>query len=819
MRFSPLPLFILVLATTLSAQVWADKVHRVTEPRDGLLFNTIVQHINFEQLALMTQSLNSGFSLPVVNGDERWLDVELGQGALASQQHQQLVSAEGEREATLWQLFWFWGLVVAVMLLGLLGWMHQQQLNRARLLSARLQASEEKLLQALDGNDSEWWEWHADVDKAVVSNRSGLLGSQKPLIKIRPEALGLHPGDQQEFLQLCQRLRGGELSRFDSEFKFLHSNGTVGWMRIRGKSLLDDAGKLQRIVGIYSDISAMRNLQSKAKLLASAVEHTAEGVLILDGRRNITVANRSAVSLLGEGLEGRSFSSLLTIANLDDELFREMNGQHGWSGELELAVPDGSCPVWLNASAMSDGSKNTVHYVVVFSDIRERKRSEADLHRLANYDMLTGLPNRTLFGARLMKAMLQAGQADEKLALLFLDLDRFKQVNDSYGHGMGDALLVEAASRLQFCMGPEHTLCRFGGDEFVVLARDVGNLDDINRLAETMLQQMNLPFELYGREFYLSASIGISIWPDDTSQPEALIKYADQAMYHAKEEEGGNFQYFSSERNAQALYHLRLEADLRRALEDADFELYFQPQISIRDGQERLVGIEALLRWQHPSEGFIRPDIFVAVAECCGLVKQLDLWVLGEACRQGQMWCGLLANPICVAVNISAAHFRSPDFVDGVKRILKETRMLPENLELEITEGVLMKEVALAQEHLRKLSEMGVKVAIDDFGTGYSSLAYLRHFEVNSLKIDRTFFIDIVHNVSDQAIVSSIVDLARNLKLDVVAEGVETQEQLDQANARGCYTIQGYYFSKPMPATEMDAYLKSLSVPLPSNRA
>ena len=253
---------------------------------------------------------------------------------------------------------------------------------------------------------------------------------------------------------------------------------------------------------------------------------------------------------------------------------------------------------------------------------------------------------------------------------------------------------------------------------------------------------------------------------------------------------------------------MKLEADLRKALESGDFELHFQPQVNIRERAERLVGIEALLRWQHPSEGYIRPDIFVAIAESCGLVRQLDLWVLREACTRGRKWCQMVPDEFYVAVNISAVHFRSPDFVSGVKRILLETGMKPENLELEITEGVLMKEVSLAQEHLKELTELGVKVAIDDFGTGYSSLAYLRHFRVNSLKIDRTFFVDIVDNVSDQAIVSSIVELARNLKLDVVAEGVETEEQVEQAFIRGCYTIQGYYYAKPMPVADMDAYLR-----------
>lgn len=714
-----------------------------------------------------------------------------------------------------WQTLWFKASVL-LSILGLLAalvWYRQRQLNRTRAANAVLQAGEEKLLQALAGSDSELWEWHADDDQLYLSNRGGLLGSAERMVMRRPEELRLYQDDLPAFLSLCQQLRSGELDKFETEFRFIRMDKGIGWMRVRGQSILDEQGKPIRVVGIFSDITSFRKLQNKARMLGKAFESTAEGVLILDANQKITVTNRSAVNLLGESLEGREFKSLLTIPNLEVELFKEAEQPQGWRGELELTLSDEICPVWLNVSAMQEEESQALYYVVVFSDIRERKRSEADLRRLANYDMLTGLPNRSLFGTRLMKTILQADKAGEKLALLFLDLDRFKHVNDSFGHGMGDALLVEAASRLHACIDSEHMLCRFGGDEFVLLARDAANLDGVNRLAETILNQMNTPFELYGREFFLSASIGISIWPDDASQPEALIKNADQAMYHAKEEGRCNFQYFSSERNAEALYHLRLEADLRKALERSEFDVHFQPQINIYEDEERLVGIEALVRWHHPKDGPVRPDIFVKIAESCGLVKALDLWVLRQACTLGCRWCSGSRQPFRVAVNISAAHFRSADFVDGVRRILMETGMSPDWLELEITEGVLMDEINLAKKHLKELAELGIHVAIDDFGTGYSSLAYLRNFRVNSLKIDRTFLIDIVDNASDQAIVSSIVELARNLKLDVVAEGVETQDQLEQAFIRGCYNIQGYYFSKPMPAVEMDRYLQQRCLP------
>ncbi len=596
---------------------------------------------------------------------------------------------------------------------------------------------------------------------------------------------------------------------------------TGGWLRVRGRPVARNKQTqvIERVAGIYSDITLQRQLEDEVSLLAQAFENTSEGVLILDVDENIRVANHAAQHIIGseqQSLVGLSFSQFVQMKDgLSTEVAQLLGQDSSWTGERELVGQNGLVyPVWLNVSVMQSLNENAIHYVVVFSDITERKRTEADLRRLANYDVLTGLPNRSLFANRLMQSIQAAEQSGEKLALLFLDLDRFKHVNDSYGHSMGDALLVEASNRLQSCIGSDHLLCRFGGDEFVILLKNVKELSDINHLAEQLLAQIVAPFRLFGREFYISTSIGISIWPDDAMQPEAFIKNADLAMYHAKEEGRGNFKYYSSERNAQALYHLRLEADLRKAIERQEFELYYQPQIDILQG-DKFIGMEALIRWRHPVDGFVRPDIFIKVAEACGLVVDIDRWVLRRACSDGAKWAMQTAEPFKLSVNISAVHFRQPDFIDGVKKILDATRMPASSLCLEITEGVLMKELQVAKAHLMQLDELGIEVAIDDFGTGYSSLAYLRNFEVNTLKIDRSFLIDIASNSADQAIVSSIIELARNLKLTVVAEGVETVEQLEQLFSRGCYIVQGYYFAKPMSVSDFEKYLQ-LQSPLDS---
>ncbi|MCL2917745.1 EAL domain-containing protein [Shewanella litorisediminis] len=706
-----------------------------------------------------------------------------------------------------------WSLIVFLMLLTLaIILIRHRQVERFRNMNTALLESEDRLRQSLRGSDSDLWVWTRKDNSFYLDNRNGVLSVAQEVLRVNFEEFPIHPDDRDRVVSHWLAVINGEIERFDAEYRFQRRTGSWGWLRVRGRpsQFNKETGEVEKISGIYSDITQHKQLQNEVDLLAQAFENTSEGVLILDADEQIKVANRAAQSILGAAmaeLAGRKFISLLTEHGTNrSEIATLLANGMSWTGERELRIAAGQvCPVWLNVSVMLGLQGKVQHYVVVFSDITERKRSEADLRRLANYDVLTGLPNRSLFAARLNQAIHKATQNDEKLALMFLDLDRFKHVNDSFGHGMGDALLVEAAARLQSCIDPEYTLCRFGGDEFVVLIHGT-EVDTLNHLANTILGQIETPFKLFGREFYISTSIGISIWPDDARQPEALIKNADLAMYHAKEEGRGNFQYYSQERNAEALYHLRLEADLRKALERQEFILHYQPQIDVNDDNQ-VIGMEALLRWQHPKDGFIRTDIFIKVAEACGLVIDIDKWVLRQACLDGARWSRKLKRPFKISVNISAVHFRQPDFIDHLRRTLVETCIPVENLALEITEGVLMKELHIARDHLRLLRDMGVQVAIDDFGTGYSSLAYLRHFDVNLLKIDRSFLIDIADNQADQAIVSSIIELARNLKLKVVAEGIETREQLNQVLERGCHVIQGYYFAKPMPRDDMDAYL------------
>ena len=720
--------------------------------------------------------------------------------------------------------FWWnhsWFKILLVLSLFLVGLyfliVRQRQLSAFRQVNSALQESEARLRQSLRGSDSELWEWHSDTELFSLENNGGNFPSDAKSMMISMAEFPIFDDDKEKVHQAWSRLINKQDDRFDVDYRYRRSDDSLGWTRVRGRPLEFDSvsGKVKKVAGIYTDITTQRRLEDDVKLLAQAFGNTSEGVLILDADERIKVSNKAAQNILGinaDELIDRYFSQLVYQADdCSDEIQLLLEQGISWTGEHDFRAADGTiCPVWLNLSTMNDERGAVSHYVAVFSDITERKQTEADLRRLANYDVLTGLPNRSSFSTRLAKTIHKAELTGEKLALIFLDLDRFKNVNDSYGHSMGDALLIEASHRLQSCVADEHTLCRFGGDEFVILLRDMDDIDEINHLCDALIRQIEKPFELYGREFFISTSIGVSLWPDDAKQPEMLIKNADQAMYHAKEEGRGNFQYFSAERNAEALYHLKLEADLRKAIDKQEFELYFQPQIDILK-DDKVIGMEALLRWCHPKEGYIRPDIFIKVAESCGLIVDIDRWVLKQACIQGAKWEREFGAGFKLSVNVSAVQFRQPGFILGVQQALADSGMSPNILGLEITEGVLMKELHVAKEHLKALRGLGINVAIDDFGTGYSSLAYLRSFDVSTLKIDRSFLIDIANNEADQAIVSSIIELARNLKLTVVAEGIETQEQLEQVFSRGCYIIQGYYFAKPMAVSEFEIYLRDRS--------
>jgi len=425
----------------------------------------------------------------------------------------------------------------------------------------------------------------------------------------------------------------------------------------------------------------------------------------------------------------------------------------------------------------------------------------------AQHDFLTDLPNRSLLNDRLEQAISLARRHGHRIAVLFLDLDRFKHINDSLGHVIGDQLLQAVARRLKTCLRRSDTVGRQGGDEFVVVLSELDLPENAARSAAKLLAALTPPYRVGLHDLHVPMSIGVSIYPDDGVDAATLINNADTAMYQAKENGRNNYQFFRQEMIVRAVERQFIEGGLRVALDRQELSLHYQPKVDLRTGA--IVGVEALLRWQHPDRGFIPPAQFVPIAEDSGLILPIGRWVLREACRQSRAWLDAGLPPMPMAVNISAIEFRSQDFIDSIRTVLQETKLEPQCLELELTESVLMKYAESTVSMLKALKSIGVQLAVDDFGTGYSSLSYLSQFPVDSLKVDQSFVQEISSKANDAVIVSAVISMGNSLKKRVIAEGVETREQLDFLTTAGCEEAQGYYFSAPMVAEQFAALLEA----------
>ena len=433
--------------------------------------------------------------------------------------------------------------------------------------------------------------------------------------------------------------------------------------------------------------------------------------------------------------------------------------------------------------------------------------TKVELDHRAHHDTLTDLPNRILLQDRLSQAIDLARRQGKQLAVMFMDLDQFKHINDSLGHAVGDQLLQSVAHRLVGCVRQSDTISRQGGDEFVLLLPQIEQAEDAALSAQKVLVALAPPHHIDGHDLHIGVSIGISLYPGDGQDAETLIKNADIAMYHAKENGRNNYQFFAQSMNARAVQRQSVEASLRRALERQEFVLHYQPKINLHSGA--IVGVEALIRWQHPERGLLLPAQFVPIAEDCGLIVPIGRWVLREACSQAQAWLQAGLPPITVAVNTSAVEFRAPDFLENICSTLETTGLAPRYLELELTESVLMRDAEATNAMLHALSALGIKLAVDDFGTGYSSLSYLRQFPIDTLKIDQSFVNQITHNPDDATLVRAVISMGKSLKQRVIAEGVETSEQVTFLRDQQCDEGQGYYFGHPVAAEALATLLQT----------
>ncbi len=460
----------------------------------------------------------------------------------------------------------------------------------------------------------------------------------------------------------------------------------------------------------------------------------------------------------------------------------------------------------ISGQPILDAQGNFTGYRGVGKDVTAAKVAEARIQYLAYHDGLTALPNRSSFSLILNPGIARARREGKKLAVLFVDLDRFKNINDTLGHDAGDTLLREIGNRLRHCVRQADTIARLGGDEFVVLLQDIGEPENVARVARKILSEIASALDILGQEIRVTASIGISIYPRDGEDEQTLMKNADIAMYHAKQEGKNNFQYHSEQMDTHSLARLALESSLRRALERNEFQLYYQAKINL--GNSRMTGMEALLRWRHPDLGMVPPAQFIPIAEEIGLIGSIGQWVIRTACQQNKAWQDRGFPSMRMAVNLSARQFNDENLVESIAAILEETRMDPTFLELEITESMIMHNVDTTMRKLTALGSTGIRIAIDDFGTGHSSLAYLKRFPIDTLKIDRSFVSDLTRSTEDRTITATIVAMGKSLDLTVVAEGVETREQLDFLRAQGCDEFQGYYAHRPIPAHEFEQLLQ-----------
>ena len=606
-----------------------------------------------------------------------------------------------------------------------------------------------------------------------------------PLYKVRVAMHDLSSGDMSRRLEVSDDIK--------DEFSEL----TVDFNRFA-----------ERLQSLFNEVIAANTaLENSEKRVRAILENALVGIAhVIDG--NIVAVNRKFEEIFGyerEEIQGMRKEILYpsddTHKAINEAAASLLANDETYQGEWKMKHKNGTI-FWCAVSAKSISEKTREEGIIwLFEDITQRKRSEEELLRLANYDSLTGLPNRSLFIDRLEQGIGRTRRQDSLLGLLYIDLDRFKIINDSMGHTIGDELLKCVAGRLFECVRNSDTVCRLGGDEFTIILPEMQDISDAGKVAEKILMVMNDSFNLNGEKVNISPSIGVSIFPDDAEEIESLMKNADSAMYHAKSKGRNNYQYYTQEMNAEARLRLDRENRLRRAVEFDQFMLYYQPQVDTKT--LHITGYEALIRWHDSETGLVSPDQFVPLLEDTGLIVPVGDWIMRRACIDIRQMSAMNKHFESVSINLSARQFVDHSIVDRIRLILEETGVSPDQLVIEITETIMMTETERSLMLLTELSKLGVKLSLDDFGTGYSSLAYLKQFPINVIKIDKSFVRDLHTNQSDSAICEAIIAIGHQLNLKVVAEGVETQEQFIYMRDNGCHSIQGYYFGKPLPISQL----------------
>jgi diguanylate cyclase (GGDEF)-like protein/PAS domain S-box-containing protein len=547
---------------------------------------------------------------------------------------------------------------------------------------------------------------------------------------------------------------------------------------------------------------------------ASIVFNNAEdGIIVMDAMLNIINSNHAFNEITGytsDELIKKNHKDLFTSRTDNDQYNNMQNSLHEkghWKGEVWYQCKNGSqIPVWKNINEVKDDNDIVTHYVAIATDITSLKETEMRLDHLAHHDMLTGLPNRLHYTANIEQSLKRAQRRGSRLALILLDLDNFKIINDTFGHAHGDTFLKVVAERLLDCVRQEDTVARLGGDEFAIVLEDITDFDDAGAISEKILQAITEPIEIERKAIVPSTSIGVSIYPDNANDAENLLKAADAAMYRAKQNGGNKFQYFTAELTTYSIEKMALENQLKLALSENQFEVYYQPKVTLSNAM--VVGMEALLRWNHPEKGLIKPDKFIKVAEDSGIIDDIDEWVLNTACAQIKSWQDTGLAPIRISINLAGRTLtHDHKLVDKVRGALEKYQLEASSLEVEIPEKIL-KTTRQSIKTLTELKELGVNISVDDFGTGLTSISSLKQLPIDTIKIDRSFVCDVTTNSNDAEMASALIAMAHNLNMKVTAEGVSTAEQIHFLRDQGCDEMQGYFFSKPMNSEHARSYIE-----------
>jgi diguanylate cyclase (GGDEF)-like protein/PAS domain S-box-containing protein len=661
-------------------------------------------------------------------------------------------------------------------------------------------------------------------DSVIVMDMSGFItgwnhGAERMFGYTADEAIGhnilfLYAEDHDdasstlpdEFLE-----RGGR----EMEVRRRRKSGEVFWARLSLSRMCDEQGISFGMIGYLADIT--EKVETRARLLLHAMifERSEEAIMITDKDWRVISANPAFVSITGcpvANIVGKPVTSLSRNPNAEKhELIRDALSRHShWQDETTYDRSDGmSMLVHLSANIVPAAGNETSHIIWIFSDISERQRAAERIRHLAYYDTVTGLPNRSLLIELTEQALAEARRDNGSGALMFIDLNRFKPINDSLGHEAGNTLLRDVGQRFREVMRDGDVVARIGDDEFVVALFDDTHNENSSVVAQRLLTSLDTPFSVGGHDIRIGASIGISVYPGDGASVETLLQNADIALYRAKQTGVSTYVYYSQEMNQRSLDRLKIEAGLRHALDYNELVLHYQPKVSLADGS--IIGAEALVRWQHPERGLIHPSEFIPIAEESGLIVDIGAWVLEQTCAQARKWQIAKQIPIRIAVNLSARQF-GPGLAKSIRDLLSRHHLPAHWLELEITESMIMNSADQVIGMMDKLSEMGVSLSLDDFGTGYSSLSYLKRFPIETIKIDRSFIMGTPDDSDDCAIAAAIVSMSKQLKLRVIAEGVETTEQMDFMRSLGCDEIQGYLFSPPVTADVFEAMLTSKKI-------